>query len=86
MGAFGLVLYNLIFTGNIDYVSRITLLKRLGNVHPVVTALDIIIGLGFIGFISGPLLINYIAVIFKIYINEFIEVDYYKHTSSPHFL
>jgi len=74
--AVGLCLYSLIITGNIDYVSRITILKRLGNVHPIVTVLGIIIGLGlfgFIGFIFGPLLINYIAVVFRIYTNEFIE-------------
>lgn len=74
--AAGLFLYSLIITGNIDYVSRITILKKLGHVHPVVTVLGIIVGLGlfgFIGFIFGPLLFNYIAVIFKIYINEFIE-------------
>lgn len=79
--AVGLLFYSLIITGNIDYISRITILKKLGNVHPIVTVLGIIIGLGlfgFIGFIFGPLLINYIAVIFKIYINEFIEIDLNK--------
>lgn len=74
--ATGLFFYSLIVTGNIDYVSRITILKKLGNVHPVVTVLGVIVGLGlfgFIGFIFGPLLLNYITLIFKIYINEFVE-------------
>ncbi len=74
--AIGLLLYSLIVTGNVDYISRITIMKRLGNVHPVITVLGVIVGLalfGFIGLIFGPLLVNYIIVIFKIYMNEFVE-------------
>jgi len=74
--ATGLFFYSLIVTGNIDYLSRITLLKKVGHVHPVVTVLGVIVGLGlfgFIGFIFGPLLLNYIILIFRIYTNEFIQ-------------
>ncbi|MFZ9388039.1 MAG: AI-2E family transporter [Chitinophagaceae bacterium] len=78
LNATGLTIYSLIVTGNIDYISRITLLKRLGNIHPIVTVLGVIIGLwlfGFIGFIFGPLLLNYIILLFRIYTQEFIEVS-----------
>jgi predicted PurR-regulated permease PerM len=74
--ATGLLLYSVIVTGNVDYLSRITLLKKMGDVHPVITILGVLVGLslfGFIGLIFGPLLINYIIVLFKIYMNEFIE-------------
>lgn len=74
--ATGLLLYSVIVTGNVDYISRITLLKRMGDVHPVITILGVIVGLGlfgFVGLIFGPLVINYIMVLFKIYMNEFIE-------------
>jgi predicted PurR-regulated permease PerM len=74
--ATGLLLYSVLVTGNVDYMARITLLKRMGDVHPVITILGVIVGLGlfgFIGLIFGPLLINYIIVLFKIYMNEFIE-------------
>jgi predicted PurR-regulated permease PerM len=74
--AIGLFSYSLVVTGNIDYLTRITLLKKLGHVHPVVTVLGVIIGLGlfgFIGLIFGPLLVNYIILLFRIYANEFIE-------------
>ncbi len=74
--ATGLFFYSLIVTGNIDYLSRITLLKKMGHVHPVVTVLGVLTGLslfGFIGLIFGPLLVNYIILLFKIYMNEFIE-------------
>ncbi len=74
--ALGLLLYSIIVTGNVDYVARITIMKKLGDVHPVITVLGVIVGLGlfgFIGLIFGPLLINYIIVLFKIYMNEFVE-------------
>lgn len=68
--------YSIVVTGNIDYIARITLLKRMGDVHPVITILGVIIGLGlfgFIGLVFGPLLLNYIIVLFEIYENEFIK-------------
>ncbi len=74
--ATGLLIYCIIVVGQIDYVSRITLLKRIGDVHPVTTILGVIVGLGlfgFMGLIFGPLLISYIVLLFKIYMNEFID-------------
>lgn len=76
--ATGLFIYSLVVTGNIDYLSRITLLKKLGHVHPVVTVLGVIVGMGlfgFIGLIFGPLLVNYIIVVFRIYMQEFTNKD-----------
>jgi predicted PurR-regulated permease PerM len=70
----GLGIYSLVVLTNIDYVARITVLQRIGNVHPLITILGVIIGLsmfGFIGLIFGPLLISYFIVLIKIYRNEF---------------
>lgn len=72
--ATGLLIYSLLITGNIDYVARITIMKKMGNVHPVITVLGVLIGLGlfgFIGLIFGPLLVSYIIVLLRIYMNEF---------------
>lgn len=74
--ALGLLVYSVVVTGNVDYVSRITIMRKLGDVHPVVTVLGVIIGLGlfgFVGLIFGPLLVSYIILLFKIYMNEFVE-------------
>jgi predicted PurR-regulated permease PerM len=74
--AIGLMLYSIIVTGNVDYIARITIMKRIGDVHPTITVLGVIVGLGlfgFIGLIFGPLLVSYIIVLFKIYMNEFVE-------------
>ena len=73
-----LLLYSIVVTGNIDYVARITLLKRMGDVHPVITVLGVIVGLGlfgFIGLVFGPLLVSYIILLFNVYVNEFIEPE-----------
>ncbi len=73
--ATGLLLYSLVVTGNVDYLARITLLKKIGNVNAVITILGVIVGLGlfgFIGLIFGPLLVNYVIVLFDIYMSEFV--------------
>jgi predicted PurR-regulated permease PerM len=72
--ATGLMLYSIIVTGNVDYITRLGLLKKMGNVHPVITVLGVIVGLkifGFMGLIFGPLLVSYFIILVKIYINEF---------------
>lgn len=74
--AIGLGVYNVIVTGNIDYVVRITLLNKMGHIHPVITVIGVIAGLGmfgFIGLIFGPLLVNYVILLYRIYTNEFLE-------------
>ena len=72
--ATALAIYSLVVTGNVDYITRLSLLKRIGNVHPMITVLGVIVGLklfGFMGLIFGPLLISYFIILLKIYINEF---------------
>jgi predicted PurR-regulated permease PerM len=85
--ATGLLLYSVIIVGNIDYIARITIMKKMGNVHPVITVLGVLIGLGlfgFIGLIFGPLLVSYIIVLLRIYMNEFTtqELDTKKPDES----
>jgi predicted PurR-regulated permease PerM len=61
--------------GTVDNVLRFTLLKKIGNVHPLTTVFGVIIGLnlfGFIGLIFGPLLISLFMLLLKIYSAEFI--------------
>jgi predicted PurR-regulated permease PerM len=61
--------------GTMDNVLRFTLLKKLGNVHPLTTVFGVIVGLslfGFIGLIFGPLLISLFILLLKIYTSEFV--------------
>lgn len=71
-----LAAYSILVTGNVDYITRLGLLKKLGNVHPMITVLGVIVGLGlfgFMGLIFGPLLVSYFIILLKIYMNEFIS-------------
>jgi predicted PurR-regulated permease PerM len=70
----GLAIYSIVVTGNVDYIARISFMKKMGDVHPLITVLGVIVGLnvfGFIGLIFGPLLISYFLILVKIYVNEF---------------
>jgi predicted PurR-regulated permease PerM len=70
----GLALYSFLVTGNVDYIARISFMKKIGDVHPLITVLGVIVGLnlfGFVGLIFGPLLISYFLILVKIYVNEF---------------
>ncbi|HNJ94022.1 MAG TPA: AI-2E family transporter, partial [Ferruginibacter sp.] len=72
--AIGLLLYAALLISNIDYVVRLTLLRKFMDVHPVITVFGVIVGLGLFGFwgvIFGPLLISYFVILIRIYMNEF---------------
>ncbi len=72
--ATALTIYSIVITGNVDYITRLGLMKKIGNVHPLITVLGVLVGLklfGFIGLIFGPLLISYFLILIKIYLNEF---------------
>ena len=70
----GLITYSLVVTGNVDYLTRFTYLKKIGHVHPLITVFGVIVGIklfGFVGLIFGPLLISYAILLFKIYVDEY---------------
>ena len=70
-----MLVYGFGVIGTVDNVLRFTLLRKLGNVHPLTTVFGVIIGLslfGFIGLIFGPLLISLFMLLLKIYSSEFI--------------
>ena len=72
----GLTIYSIVVTGNVDYITRLGLLKKMGDVHPLITILGVIVGLGlfgFMGLIFGPLLVSYFIILVKIYLNEFTD-------------
>jgi predicted PurR-regulated permease PerM len=73
-GGIGLLVYSVLITSSIDNVLRFTLLKKLGDVHPIITVFGVIVGIplfGFMGLIFGPLLISYLLLLVKIYRVEF---------------
>ncbi len=69
-----LTLYCLIVVGGIDNVLRFTILKKIGNVHPIITVFGVILGInlfGMMGLIFGPLMLSYMLVLTKVYRTEF---------------
>jgi predicted PurR-regulated permease PerM len=85
--ATGLMIYSLIVTGNVDYLFRITLMRKIGDVHPLITILGVIVGLGlfgFMGFIFGPLLLSYLILLTRIYSSEFVEHTDHSHPNELH--
>lgn len=62
--------------GTVDNIMRFTLLRRIGDVHPLTTVFGVIAGLslfGFIGLIFGPLLISLLLLLTRIYVSEFVK-------------
>lgn len=61
--------------GTVDNVMRFSLLRKIGDVHPLITVFGVIAGVslfGFIGLIFGPLLISLLLLLIRIYRNEFV--------------
>jgi predicted PurR-regulated permease PerM len=68
------LLWGFLVIGLIDNVFRIVIQKKWGDVHPLITAFGVIIGIdlfGFVGLIFGPIVIAMFLLLMKIYINEF---------------
>jgi predicted PurR-regulated permease PerM len=80
--AVGMLLWGLLFVSNIDNVLRLVIAKRVGNIHPIITIIGVIIGIpvfGIMGLVFGPLLLSYFLITVKIYeTNKLAEVRYRK--------
>tara|TARA_R100001369_G_scaffold92637_1_gene138865 strand:+ start:126 stop:1151 length:1026 start_codon:yes stop_codon:yes gene_type:complete len=72
--AWGVLLYGFIVVGATDNIFRMYALKKLDNVHPLITFIGVVVGVplfGFIGLIFGPLLISLFLIIIRIYRKEY---------------
>ncbi len=72
--AYGILLYGFIVVGSTDNIIRLYILKKLDNVHPLITLIGVIVGVpifGFIGLIFGPLLISLWIAMVRIYRKEY---------------
>ncbi len=72
--AWGILLYGLIVVASTDNIVRLYVLRKLDDVHPLITLIGVIIGVplfGFIGLIFGPLLISLFLVVLRIYKQQF---------------
>ncbi|WP_435138730.1 AI-2E family transporter [Formosa sp. A9] len=68
--AWAILIYGIVVIGSTDNLLRLFILKRLDDVHPLITLIGVIIGVplfGFIGLVFGPLLISLFLLILRIY-------------------
>ena len=73
-----LAVYNALLLVNVEHAVRFSLLKKIGNTHPLVTFFGIVIGIelfGFLGLIFGPLLISYFLILLDIYRKEYLAEE-----------
>ncbi|MFK7834213.1 MAG: AI-2E family transporter [Winogradskyella sp.] len=78
--AWGILIYGFVVVGSTDNIIRLLVLKKLDNVHPLVTLIGVLVGVplfGFIGLIFGPLLVSIFMALVKMY-----QVEYGKQTDN----
>ena len=76
--AWGILIYGVVVVGSTDNIIRLYILKKLDDVHPLITLIGVIVGVplfGFIGLIFGPILISLFILLVKIYRKEYGKED-----------
>ena len=74
--AYGILIYGLVVVGSTDNIIRLYVLKKMDDVHPLITLIGVIIGIplfGFIGLIFGPIIISLFFIILKMYKIEYVD-------------
>lgn len=69
----GILIYGIVVVGSTDNLIRLYVLKKMDDVHPLITFIGVIIGVplfGFIGLIFGPLLLSLFLLLARIYKRE----------------
>lgn len=65
-----MLIFGFVVIINIDNVLRFMIAKKVGNIHPIITVIGVIIGIplfGILGLVFGPLLLSYFILLVKIY-------------------
>lgn len=65
-----MLIFGFVVIINIDNVLRFMIAKRVGNIHPIITVLGVVIGIplfGILGLVFGPLLLSWFILLVKIY-------------------
>ncbi|MGV8915422.1 MAG: AI-2E family transporter [Kaistella sp.] len=63
-------LYCLILVGSIDNILRFTVLKKMADIHPLITVFGVLLGLslfGVMGLVFGPVLLSLPGILYKIF-------------------
>lgn len=68
--AIALLVYGFVVVINIDNILRLIIAKKVGDIHPIITVVGVIIGIplfGVMGLVYGPLLLSYFLITVRIY-------------------
>lgn len=69
-GGIGIMIWGLLIVSTVDNVVRFYLSKRIGDVHPLITLLGVVIGIpvfGVFGLVYGPLFISYFILLVRMW-------------------
>lgn len=68
----GIIIWGILLVSTIDNVVRFYLSKKIGDVHPLITILGVVLGLptfGVLGLVYGPLLLSYFLLLVKFWVD-----------------
>lgn len=68
--AWAMLIFGFVVIINIDNVLRFMIARKVGNIHPIITVIGVVIGIplfGILGLVFGPLLLSYFMLLIKIY-------------------
>ena len=66
----GILIWGFVLVTNIDNVIRFLIAKHVGNIHPIITIIGVVVGIpafGIMGLVYGPLLLSYFILTVRIY-------------------
>lgn len=69
----GILLVGFVVITNIDNLIRMALGKRIGNIHPLVTLVGVVLGIplfGIVGLVIGPMLLSFFIVLINVFGQE----------------
>jgi len=82
----GIMIYGLLFIGNLDHVLRMVINKRIANTHPIISIVGVFIGIplfGILGLVFGPVLLSYFILMTEIYETNRLAADRLERIRSP---
>lgn len=81
----GIIVWGIVLVSNIDNVIRLVIARQLGNIHPIITVIGVVIGIptfGIVGLVVGPLLLSYFILTVKIFETSKLASDRLERINS----
>lgn len=70
------LVFSVLVLTNLDNIIRMFLSKKMGDVHPLVTVLGVVLGLNYFGIpglVFGPLIISYFLLFVRLYYQNYLS-------------